>query len=109
MHRASLHTALVQSPHRLLELITMNPIVRRPDLILGLSSDKGSPLDSSDVTWVGTEKETVRPSFKRDCPTLCDHLGHQTVIFLFAPIAPVKLIGLAQMSHLAYPLVEFFV
>ena len=79
-----------------------------PASSLLLRADVRAVFDAGDVARVGSGEEAVRPllGVQLDERAGVDHLLAQAVVLLVRAVAPVDVVGLAELGHLGDPLPE---
>ena len=105
VHRPAPHAAREQLTQRLPHLLRVDPVVRRPGVLLPLAADEGAVLDPGHVTRVGQGEEAVGTEGGIEALEGAggDHLFAEPLGFGGRSVTPVDRLGSAEFRHLGDP------
>ena len=102
------HAAVEQLAQGLLHGDGLDPVVGRPGVVPAAAADEGPVLHPGHVRRVGEGQVAAGPLLRVEPPErpLLDQQVAEPVVLLLRPVAPVDLLGPAELGHLVDPLLQ---
>jgi len=90
-------------------LLGVRPVIRRAGVLFAAAADKGAVFDAGDVVRIRAREVAVRAFFGVESfeSSRLNHQLAELFVFFLRAIAPVDIVGLAELFNFFDPLVDF--